>query len=214
MISLLGGPFFDEDQIFQLMSNISSTQLLVWTSAFMFLNSSIMTPPSQYVCLAAGAISFHNNSSVLAIVVAATVANFLGTAVWYALGRAGLYRTILSSSIFKHRLTAPYVAILPTLHEKFRSHGLLAMALWRLVPVVRSIVSLPAGDLAVPLPAFTAASLFGIGIWCLFWTILGVLLGRLSPAAAGLAGLALGISAVTIFLVFTNRYPPEAVKNG
>jgi membrane protein DedA with SNARE-associated domain len=211
---MFASALFDQDQIFRFMSGISAIELLFWTSTLMFLNSSIMTPPSQYVCMAAGVISSHNNYSVSLIVMTATFANFLGTIVWYALGRAGLYTVILNLPIFQHRFTKPYVRVLPYLHARFRSHGFLAMALWRLVPVVRSIVSLPAGDLATPLPLFTTASLIGIGMWCSFWTILGVWLGRLNPAIAGLAGLCLGLLAVTIFLFLTSRFPPEALKNG
>jgi membrane protein DedA with SNARE-associated domain len=213
-MSYIFSVLIDENRLFNFLSGVTETELLVWTSLFMFLNSSIMTPPSQYVCMAAGIVTMHNNSSVIAVVVAATVANFLGTAIWYVLGRAGFYTQVLSLPIFEHKLTKPYVQILPSLHARFRKRTFLGMALWRLVPVVRSIVSLPAGDLAIPASVFTTASLAGIGMWCFVWTILGVWLGRLAPLVAGLIGIVLGVSAVTIFLYFSRRLSGGTLEHG
>ncbi len=215
MISyIFNAAFIDENHLFEFLSGITETRLLVWTSVLMFLNSSIMTPPSQYVCMTAGIVTMHNNSSVVVVVVAATLANFAGTAIWYILGRAGLYARILNLSLFQHKLTKPYVRILPPLHARFRKNTFLGMALWRLVPVVRSIVSLPAGDLGIPLPIFAMASLAGIAIWCFLWTILGVLLGRLDPLIAGLIGVFLGASAITVFLYFSRQFPSGTLEHG
>jgi membrane protein DedA with SNARE-associated domain len=49
----------------------------------------------------------------------------------------------------------------------FERFGLLAVFLGRLTPLVRSFISIPAGVLRSPLPAYTLLTLAGSLIWCL-----------------------------------------------
>jgi membrane protein DedA with SNARE-associated domain len=60
----------------------------------------------------------------------------------------------------------------------FRRHGEISTFLSRLVPVLRHLVSLPAGLARMRLDHFVAYTAAGAGIWCAILTWIGWYLGR------------------------------------
>jgi membrane protein DedA with SNARE-associated domain len=198
--------FFNSDRLFEFMASVSSGQLVLMTAIFMFLNSSVMTPPSQYICMTAGLVATANGTPLHLVILTAAMANFLGTAIWFVLGKRGLYLAITQTPIFSFPLLSPYVRYLPAIRDLLNQNKFLALSLWRLVPVVRSIVSLPAGDLNISWWSFSIGSLFGILISCSIWTIIGSTLGQLRPAIASIIGVLIGASAIIIFWIARKRY--------
>jgi membrane protein DedA with SNARE-associated domain len=176
-------------------------QLFLYVSVLMFLNSSIMVPPSQYICLAAGIVASSSDLSlVFLLTIAATISNLLGTSVWYMFGRLGWYQPLLA----RHAGTpifAPYLRLLPQIRIRFSRRAPLALCLFRLVPVIRSIISLPAGDVRMPILAFSASSFLGIFLWCALWTTLGAYVGTLDLRIIGLVAISVGVVSVTIYLL-------------
>jgi membrane protein DedA with SNARE-associated domain len=60
----------------------------------------------------------------------------------------------------------------------FTKHGVLAVLLCRLVPGVRTLISLPAGINAMPIGSFLFYSTIGTTAWCLLLTYAGYALGE------------------------------------
>lgn len=197
---------FNSEKVTELMVSVSSDRLLLIIAVVMFLNSSVMTPPSQYTCMTAGFVASANGTSLLVVILTAALANFLGTAIWFIFGRRGLYMAITQAPIFSFPLLSPYVRYLPAIRELLDKNKFLALSLWRLIPVIRSIVSLPAGDLKISWWSFSTGSLFGIFISCSIWTVVGSTLGQLAPAIAALIGLFVGASAIIVFWIARKRY--------
>jgi membrane protein DedA with SNARE-associated domain len=56
-------------------------------------------------------------------------------------------------------------------------HGRLAVFLGRLVPVVRSFISIPAGVFRVPLASYAALTFAGALVWCFGFAAIGLALG-------------------------------------
>lgn len=68
----------------------------------------------------------------------------------------------------------------------FARHGDLAVFIARVVPIVRSIISIPAGVARMPLWRFTLFSALGTIPWCMLLVWLGLVLGERWPEVSGL----------------------------
>lgn len=97
---------------------------------------------------------------------------------------------------------SPRASVLRRTDGFFARYGVWAVFLGRLVPIVRSFISYPAGAARMPFGAFLVATSAGSFLWIGIWVLLGIgagyssatLLGRLGPvewiAAGGVLALA------------------------
>jgi membrane protein DedA with SNARE-associated domain len=60
----------------------------------------------------------------------------------------------------------------------FRRHGEISTLIGRLLPVIRHLISIPAGVCRMSLPKFVGFTALGAGIWCAILTYLGWLIGK------------------------------------
>lgn len=79
----------------------------------------------------------------------------------------------------------PTRALALAVEERFRQQGVWGVFLGRLIPVVRSFISYPAGAARMPFGAFLAATAAGSLLWIASWTLLGAGLGRSYMMAQG-----------------------------
>lgn len=78
----------------------------------------------------------------------------------------------------------PTAATLRSTHQQANGHGVWGVFVGRLIPVVRSFISYPAGAVRMPFDRFLLATAAGSLIWIGIWTLLGVVLGKSYEAAA------------------------------
>lgn len=118
--------------------------------------------PSEVVLPLAGYLANRGRLDVVGVLVASTVGALLGALVLYALG----------ARLGTRRATA-LLARLPLLDQEdveraagwFDRHGSGAVFTGRLVPGVRSLISLPAGASRMSLVRFTVLTLAGSALW-------------------------------------------------
>ncbi|MET8912173.1 DedA family protein [Micromonospora sp. NPDC004551] len=124
---------------------------------------SIVPPiPSEVVLAMAGYLAAEGRFNVVLIVLAATVGSLLGALVLYWLGAA------LGEERLKRWLDhIPLVdrEDLEKADRWFERHGRWAVLIGRVVPVVRSLVSVPAGANRMPLGEFILLTTLGSGVW-------------------------------------------------
>lgn len=130
--------------------------------------------PSEVVLPVAGYVASQGGMSLPAAVIAATVGAVVGALALYALG-AALGRTRIRHWL--ERIPLMDAADLDDAERWFVRHGGAAVLIGRCVPVVRSLVSIPAGVERMNVARFTLFTLIGSAVWNggLVWA--GYLLG-------------------------------------
>jgi len=142
--------------------------------ALMAMESSILPVPSELVMPPAGYLVAKGQMNVWVLLACGTIGSILGALAnyWVAqlLGRAFVRRF------------GRYVLLSERSLERaerfFADHGEISTLMGRLVPVVRHLISIPAGIARMPLPRFVLFTGLGAFAWCAVLTWIGYFLGR------------------------------------
>ena len=130
--------------------------------------------PSEAVLGAAGVLINNGRLDVVPVVLFATLGSVVGAMILYSVGRALGPRR---SHAFLDRLPLVETADVDRTFEWFERHGRSAVFFGRMVPIVRSFVSVPAGVVKMPLPQFLLYTTAGSLIWNSLLIGLGVAAG-------------------------------------
>jgi membrane protein DedA with SNARE-associated domain len=118
--------------------------------------------PSEVVLPVAGYLARTGRMSLLAVFLAATAGSLLGAVL---LHRLGSWLGPERSRRVLGRLPLVDEADVAKAFAWFERHGRAAVLVGRLVPVVRSFVSVPAGVVRMPWSQFLAYTLVGSAVW-------------------------------------------------
>ena len=184
----------------------------------MFLETVFPPIPSQVIMTVAGVAAGQGKLHYGLVVASGTGGALLGNIFWYLAARAlGLDRLHPFIDRWGRWLTITWPEV-QRADAWFRQHGMLFVFLGRLLPTVRSLVSVPAGLLHMQFRRFLAATILGTAIWTAVLAGAGFKLGEnvdrvddfLGPASnAVLATLAIGY----LWRVWTHRnYQPPVEK--
>jgi len=153
----------------------------VGVGGLVLLETVVPPIPSEAVLPAAGYLARVGSLSFSATVLTTTVASVLGALSLYGVGRAvGSERT----DQIAQRLPLVREEDLRRAWSAFDRWGWQSVLLGRLVPGVRSLVSLPAGARRMPLVRFTALTALGSLLWNVLLLGAGYLLGAAWGATA------------------------------
>ena len=130
--------------------------------------------PSEVVLGAAGVLINEGRLSLVPVILWATVGSVVGALVLYSVGRALGPRR---SHAFLDRLPLVETEDVDKTFDWFERHGRSAVFFGRMVPIVRSFVSVPAGVVKMPLPQFLLYTAGGSLIWNSLLIGLGVAAG-------------------------------------
>jgi len=130
--------------------------------------------PSEVILPLAGFTAHQGGLNLVAAIVWTTLGSVVGSLVLYylgvLLGRDRLRR-------IADKLPLVDVADVDRADRWFARHGRAAVLFGRMVPVVRSLISIPAGVNRMPLPTFLLFTALGSGIWNTALIMAGYLLG-------------------------------------
>ena len=146
-----------------------------WGVGLLTLLETVFPPiPSEVILPLAGFLTRQGQMSFVLVLITSTVGAYLGALLLYALGaRLGLERSIrwLSKVPLTDREDFEKAA------GWFSRHGRAAVFFGRLLPGVRSLISLPAGAQRMNLLTFSVFTIAGSGLWNTLLIGLGALLG-------------------------------------
>jgi membrane protein DedA with SNARE-associated domain len=130
--------------------------------------------PSEVVLAMSGYLASAGRVNVALVIVAATAGSLIGALALYyagaAIGEERLRRWL-------DRLPLVDSEELDRADKWFEKYGKWAVLIGRMVPVVRSLVSVPAGANRMPLGQFAGLTVLGSGVWNSIFVGLGYALG-------------------------------------
>jgi membrane protein DedA with SNARE-associated domain len=142
---------------------------------FAILLETVIPPiPSEAVLGLAGVLINDGRLSIVPVVLCATLGSILGAVFFYYVGRALGPRR---SHAFLDRLPLVETEDVDKTFAWFERHGRSAVFFGRMVPIVRSFISVPAGVVRMPFAQFVLYSAAGSLIWNSVLIGLGVAAG-------------------------------------
>jgi membrane protein DedA with SNARE-associated domain len=143
----------------------------------MTLESALIPIPSEVTMPFAGSLVPSGAFNFWIVVLAGTIGNLVGSLLAYWLGWWG-EEAVVRQVIIKY---GKYILISEHEYDRserwFRNHGEMIVFLSRVLPVLRTFISLPAGVSKMKLPKFIAYTVVGCFIWSVVLTQIGVVLG-------------------------------------
>jgi membrane protein DedA with SNARE-associated domain len=153
--------------------------------------------PSEVTLLFSGVAVRAGWMSFPLAVLAATAGNLVGSLIAYAVGRSRVLARVPLAR-----------AVIARSERLIDRGGTRAVFLARLLPLVRTFVSLPAGAQRVPLVPFVVLTTLGCALWATAFVLAGVLAGGAWSAVGSVAGrvlLVIGLLAVLLSLTRFGR---------
>lgn len=129
--------------------------------------------PAGIIMPLSGVMASKGNISFPAVMLITTAAGLTGSLALYLLGRKGgeLFLSTYLKRFPKHRES------IEKNMEWIRKKGAVGIFLAKLIPMIRTLISIPAGVLKMPLNKYIISSALGVFLWNLAFVGAGYLLG-------------------------------------
>ena len=142
--------------------------------ALMAVESSAIPFPSEVVMPPAGYLAAQGRMNIVLVAAAGTAGSLIGALVNYWVSRR-LGRPLLERY---GRWVLVTKSGLDRAEAFFAAHGEISTFIGRLLPVIRQLISVPAGLARMRLDLFALYTSLGAGIWCVILTYIGYFLGQ------------------------------------
>lgn len=157
------------DPIVEFATNVVADLGLAGIFVLMTLESACIPIPSEATMLFAGFNVAEGEYSLFAAVAVGSIANLVGSWIAYAIGYYGRI-DILEKHGKKLHIKKSH---LEWADRWFERHGDATVFFSRMLPIIRTFISLPAGVAKMPFWRFSALTLLGCIPWVLMLTLIG-----------------------------------------
>ncbi|ASM72936.1 MULTISPECIES: DedA family protein [Roseobacteraceae] len=166
--------------------------------------------PSEVIMPLGGFLVEKGELTMPGVIIAGSLGSLLGTTLWYwaavRLGDQRMRDLIVNYGRWLTMSEADY----DRARDWFERHGNLAVLIGRMIPGVRTLISVPAGLTGMPITRFLALSLVGSVIWVALLTAAGYALGSqfalvsdwINPVSNLLFA---GLAIVYVYRLFTHK---------
>ncbi|MDW8808605.1 DedA family protein [Streptomyces scabiei] len=171
--------------------------------------------PSEVVLPLAGFAASTGQIGLLAALLWTTAGSVVGALALYGVGALlGRDRTVALAA----RLPLVKVADIERTEAWFLRHGTKAVFFGRMIPVFRSLISVPAGVERMPLPVFTLLTTLGSALWNTAFVLAGYFLGanwtEVTAIASTYSKIVLGGAALAVLAFILLRFLRRADSKG
>ncbi len=157
--------------------NHLSTLILAWVQAhvylgtflFMAMESSVLPVPSELVIPPAAYLVTMNGNSIAGVIVVGTAGSWFGSAIMYWVSR-WLGRVFILAFGKYVMISEEKLARAEHWLHRYEAGGIFFA---RLLPVIRHLISIPAGVVRMNFGVFSAMTVLGSAIWCTVLAIYG-----------------------------------------
>lgn len=134
--------------------------------------------PSELILPSAGFAAARGDMSLPVVILMGTLGSVLGTLPLYYIGRAFGEKRLMDWADRHGKWLTLSGKDIKKADDWFDRHGSKAVLFGRMIPGIRSLLSLPAGMSEMPLPKFLLYSGIGSALWATLLTGAGYLLGE------------------------------------
>ena len=168
------------------------------------LESTLVPIPSELVMPFAGYLAHTGEFSLPVILIINSVAALVGSGLCYWIGVAGGKPLLLKYGKF----IGVRRKDIERTESYFSRHGKATILIGRFLPVVRHIISIPAGIARMPLPGFFLQTFIGSTIWGTVLILIGYELGNWATIAEKLkhVDLLIGVAILMVLLALGIRF--------
>ncbi len=173
----------------ELINELISNYGLIAIFILMLTNGVISAPPSELTLSFAGIFVGITNLTLVITIPVAILGNLIGTSILYFIGYKVGYKWVINldnrhtdkqynffSKLYKSII--PDKIVVDYLIKTFQKKGAVWVGILRCLPMIRSIISLPAGIIRMPSIIFYVYTTLGISIWTIIWQLIGFYIGN------------------------------------
>lgn len=143
----------------------------------MFLENLFPPIPSELIMPLAGFTIYQGKMGFLPAIAAGIIGTMIGALPWYFIGQAVGEKRLKRWANHYGKWLGISEKEIEKSKQWFDTHGTKAVFWGRLVPGVRTLISIPAGFSSIPFSSFLIYSTLGTTVWVSFLTYAGFLLG-------------------------------------
>lgn len=143
-----------------------------------FLENVFTPVPSEAIIPLAGVLVAEGRFELISVIVSATLGSLAGAYVFYGVGYVMGTERIRGWIVRWGKYLFISEEDLDRAESWFRRYNTWAVLICRLVPLVRSFISIPAGYVKMPLLQFSLLTLIGTGVWSTILVYIGVIFGE------------------------------------
>ncbi|TDK31240.1 DedA family protein [Rhizobium deserti] len=144
----------------------------------MFLENIFPPIPSELIMPLAGYLSTQGDMGIVTVIAAGSTGSLLGIMPWYFLARKVGAEKLKAFAAKHGRWLTMSPTDIDTASDRFREHGNISVLVGRLIPTVRTLISVPAGIARMPFWQFCVFSAVGSVIWTATLALAGYGLGQ------------------------------------
>lgn len=150
----------------------------VGIALLMFLENVFPPIPSELIMPLAGYLATRGDMNIFVVIAAGTAGSMLGILPWYFLGRRLGHEGVRKFASRHGRWLTMTASDVDAATDRFKRHGAISVLIGRLIPTVRTLISVPAGVATMPIGRFLALSFVGTLAWTAALAVAGYLLGQ------------------------------------
>jgi membrane protein DedA with SNARE-associated domain len=162
--------------------------------------------PSELVIPLAGFVAAKGDLTLWGVIAAGAIGSLAGATAWYEVGRRVGERRLRAWAQRHGRWLTIDAADIDRAQQWFRRHGAAAVFIGRLVPGVRTFVSLPAGFAGMPLGRFLLYSTAGTLVWTAALAYAGVVLQANFTVVSDYIDAATNVLLIGLGVLLARRY--------
>lgn len=146
---------------------------------FLIMLENVFPPiPSEVILTFGGFMTIDSNMTIVGVIIASTIGSLIGAFILYSIGKIFHVDTLIKIVKSKYgKLLRIKPKDIKSADKWFDEKGNKTVFFCRFIPIVRSLISIPAGMSDMPLIKFTIYTLFGSMIWNTILVLVGAYAG-------------------------------------
>lgn len=171
---------------------------------FLIMIENVFPPiPSELILTFGGFMTHNSNMTVVGVIIAATIGSLLGAFILYGIGKLLNKEHLIKIVSSKYgKLLRVKPKDIEAADKWFDTKGSITVLFCRCVPIVRSLISIPAGMSDMPLPKFFLYTTIGSAIWNTLLVCVGAFAGDKKDEILGMIDNISHIVLILLIIIF------------